>query len=590
MTDPTNVATPPITFPSEDSVGTVLRVDTGSVWVVVSDDTALNRASVGTLVAIQSASPSIYLVGMMDRVTRSWGEEDVYDPDVESASPVTVDAERNLLRIVLLGTYSQIGGTSGLFKRGADSYPHLDAQAWVIEGGALQQLMGLLSAGLEPEQQLRLGRFVNDSESVAVADGDRWFQRHAAILGSTGSGKSWAVALMLERASALAHPNLIVLDMHGEYGPLCEPTESGTALAQGFHIAGPTETTAEQASAIYLPWWLLTQEELFSLVLDRSEDNAPNQAARFSHHVRELKEAELTSAGHPEIADRFTIDSPIYCDMTVLLERLSDEDSEMVAGAAGREKQGPFYGKLTRFISRLESKSADRRYSFMFAPEPATKAYGWVAEMATTLLGSTPGIKVIDFSQVPSDVLPIVVGVFARLLYQVQFWMDEADRTPLTLVCDEAHLYLPADDTRVAEQRALDAFERIAKEGRKYGVSLVIVSQRPSDISRTVLSQCNNFMVLRLTNDQDRSVVQRFVPDSLAGLTAALPLLDIGEALVLGDALVLPARLKLDAPQVKPRSATRNFWTEWSTRSPNPNAIAAAVEHMRQQGRQGVNE
>ncbi len=150
------------------------------------------------------------------------------------------------------------------------------------------------------------------------------------------------------------------------------------------------------------------------------------------------------------------------------------------------------------------------------------------------------------------------------MLYDIQFWTASKARTPVTLLCDEAHLYLPLrDDADAVQRQALWSFERIAKEGRKYGFSLIVVSQRPSDVSRTILSQCNNFLALRLTNEADQSVIKRLMPDSLAGLTSILPLLDTGEALLLGDAVLLPARIKLDAPTVAPDSATRDFWKEW---------------------------
>jgi DNA helicase HerA-like ATPase len=195
---------------------------------------------------------------------------------------------------------------------------------------------------------------------------------------------------------------------------------------------------------------------------------------------------------------------------------------------------------------------------------------------------------VIDFSEVPSDVLPVVTGVLARTLYDVQFWLSDSKRTPLAFVCDEAHLYLPVSETSDApESRALAAFERIAKEGRKYGVSLLVVSQRPSDISRTILSQCNNFIAMRLTNDQDQAVVRRFTSDSLSGLVDILPLLDVGEALLLGDAVLLPTRVRLDKPQIKPASATRDFWTEWGSSEPDEAAIETAVEAFRRQTRVG---
>jgi len=195
-----------------------------------------------------------------------------------------------------------------------------------------------------------------------------------------------------------------------------------------------------------------------------------------------------------------------------------------------------------------------------------------------------PGIKIIDFSEVPSDVLPVIVGVFARVLYDVQFWLDDKKRTPITFICDEGHLYLPVkDNINVVQSRAVEVFERIAKEGRKYGVSLLVVSQRPSDVSRTILSQCNNFVILRLTNDVDQSVVRRLMPDSMAGLTDMFPLLDVGEAFLLGDAVLLPTRIKLDPPKIKPASATRNFWTDWGKMEPDTNAIGESVEALRRQ-------
>lgn len=166
--------------------------------------------------------------------------------------------------------------------------------------------------------------------------------------------------------------------------------------------------------------------------------------------------------------------------------------------------------------------------------------------------------------------------------------MDSKSRSPVTLLCDEAHLYLPVrDDADAVQRQALGSFERIAKEGRKYGFSLLVVSQRPSDVSRTILSQCNNFLALRLTNETDQNVIKRLMPDSLAGLTSILPLLDTGEALLLGDAVLLPTRIKLDVPKIPPDSATRDFWKEWGSTKPDEAAITSAIECLRGQSRAG---
>jgi DNA helicase HerA-like ATPase len=245
-------------------------------------------------------------------------------------------------------------------------------------------------------------------------------------------------------------------------------------------------------------------------------------------------------------------------------------------------------GRSTRFISRLEAKIKDRRYGFLFKPPADAGRYEWLGEQLIKLLhsGDGNGIKIIDFSEVPSDVLPVVTGTLARLLYDVQFWVSAEKRHPVAIICDEAHLYLPVrDDADAVQRQALGNFERIAKEGRKYGFAIVVVSQRPADVSRTILSQCNNFLALRLTNDTDQAVIRKLVPDSLAGLTEILPLLDVGEALLLGDAVLLPSRIKLDAPQIPPDSATRAFWTEWAENSPGTTAIAEAVEASRSQTR-----
>ena len=253
--------------------------------------------------------------------------------------------------------------------------------------------------------------------------------------------------------------------------------------------------------------------------------------------------------------------------------------------------KGDWEGKLTRFIARLESKLEDKTYGFMFQPSPESNNYGWLSDVLCKLLGYTDGcagIKIVDFSEVPSDVLPVVTGTLARLLYNVQFWMTPEKRTPFTLICDEAHLYLPVkDEADTVQKQALYNFERIAKEGRKYGVSIIAVSQRPADVSKTILSQCNNFIVLRLTNEKDKSVIKNLLPDSLKSTIEFLPLLDVGEALVVGDAILLPSKLLLDrpSPDHQPISATKNFWDEWDSIKPNNVAITDAVEALRSQSR-----
>lgn len=576
-----------LNFEAKVQLGRVVTVDTSRVLISVEEHEQMTSIAVGNLIAINGRTANEFLIGIIERVTRSISEKLLLEDESDDGSIPLGESQDDFIRAVLIGTYRKVDGSlSNTFKRGADCFPQIDKTCFHLSGSNLQLFMNLLSVNVAENERLALGHFMADETAVAVANGDKFFQRHAAILGSTGSGKSWSVALILERAAALKSANLIVFDMHGEYSTLCD---GENPIAQQYHIAGPGDLDGSNPNSLFIPYWLLNREEMLALILDRSDDNAPNQAARFTEHVRTLKEQTLQSEGKAEMLETFTVDSPIPYDINSLLDELNKDDTGTKTGASGKEVKGDWNGRLTRFIGRLKAKIDDRRCGFMFQPPKKCNAYDWLEEMLMKLFSvseSQRGIKIIDFSEVPSDVLPIITGVLARLLYNIQFWMDKDARHPLTIVCDEAHLYLPVRDAaEAAEKRALEAFERIAKEGRKYGVSLLVVSQRPSDVSRTILSQCNNFLVLRLTNDQDQSVVKRLLPESMVGITDILPLLDLGEALLLGDSILLPTRIKLDKPTIAPESATRQFWSDWANQEPKPDAVSKAVEALRRQVR-----
>ncbi|NQT13110.1 MAG: ATP-binding protein, partial [Planctomycetes bacterium] len=383
------------------------------------------------------------------------------------------------------------------------------------------------------------------------------------------------------------HANAILFDVHGEYKTL-----SGSGIRH-FRIAGSGDLGTNKSFAdgiLYLPYWLLSYEEMTSMLVDRSDQNAPNQAMVLSRTVTSAKQQYLEEGKHEDVLANFTIDSPVPYDIEQVLSELKALNVEMVKGSSGREKQGEFHGRLSRFIARLENKLNDRRLGFMLAAPEETTKFDWLAKLGKLLLAGTRdqeggkgGVKIIDFSEVPSDILPLVLGRFASLVFTVQQWTPRGNRHPIAIFCDEAHLYIPNRiEGGSVSDTALHSFERIAKEGRKYGVGLVVISQRPSEVSRTVLSQCNNFVALRLTNAEDQNVVQRLLPDSLGGLAGLLPILDTGEALVVGDASLLPSRIRITEPTAKPDSGTVDFWDEWS-RSEPVEAVANAVESWRRQ-------
>src|SRR5690606_10962884 len=232
----------------------------------------------------------------------------------------------------------------------------------------------------------------------------------------------------------------------------------------------------------------------------------------------------------------------------------------------------------------LEAKSQDKRLGFLFQISEDELHIDWMNKFCSSLMegtevnGKKSGVKVIDFSEVPSDVLPLVIGLVARIIFSVQQWTIKEMQHPICLFCDEAHLYIPERTNQdSASELALKSFERIAKEGRKYGVSLTVISQRPAEVNRTVLSQCNNFISLRLSNAEDQAVIKRLLPDNLTGLTEVLPILDIGEALIVGDASLLPTRVLISEPTIKPDSATIKFWKECGNKDATQDIINAVI-------------
>jgi len=566
-------------YEDDHALGKVVSVDTTTVVVEVADSELLKRLQVNRLAVLHSAKPGQHLIGLITQVTR----KKILNGDDEAEE---TPAELNLCKIALIGTLLDRDGVrTNVFRRTLESVPEIDANCFAMEGEHLTSFMRVLSSAAADGNALSLGTYTLDENAVAYLNGNKFFQRHAFIGGSTGSGKSWTTAKIIEQMAKLPSSNAIVFDLHGEYTPL---QHDGITH---YKVAGPGEVEAGHTiadGAIYLPYWLLSYEALVSLFVDRSDQNAPNQSMIMAREINQAKRDYLENGGHQEVLDSFTVDSPVPFELETLLRQLNNINSEMVEGANNRQKQGEFYGKLSRLIARLENKVTDRRLGFLFQGGADILRYDWLETLANVLLGSTVengqgGIKVINFSEVPSDVLPLIVSLVARLAFSLQQWTPADIRHPVALLCDEAHLYIPQRNLAgAADDISIDIFERIAKEGRKYGVSLVVISQRPSEVNKTMLSQCSNFVAMRLTNADDQSVVKKLLPDSLGGFSDILPTLDTGEALVVGDASLLPSRIRIDEPEHKPNSGTVDFWDEWQDDVP-VRRISTAINNWRKQ-------
>jgi hypothetical protein len=570
-------------YTNEESIGSVYSVDTGTVLVSVSNLDALRKLQVNHLVVLRSSRAGQHLIGLINKIMRKAlvGVSENEDGEGQDDRALV----ENIVRVSLIGTLLDAVGTDqNVFRRTLETVPEIDAPCFVLSGEKLTGFMRAISKQIvEGQEPLSLGKYTLDEEANAWIDGNRFFQRHAVVVGSTGSGKSWTVARVLEQVAELPNASALLFDIHGEYAPL-----TGDGISH-LRVAGPGDLAGVRRlddGIIFLPYWLLTYEEMLAMLLDRTDQNAPNQAMIFNREVLDAKRAYLEGAAKAEVLANFTIDSPVPYTLSSVVDKLQELDVEMVAGARG-EKQGPFHGKLTRFVQRLQSKIGDRRLGFLFCAGDDAMRYEWLEELATVLLGSTTvrkkgGVKIIDFSEVPSDILPLIIGLVARIVFSVQQWTEKTQRHPVALLCDEAHLYIPERHESGVSEAGLQSFERIAKEGRKYGVGLTVISQRPAEVNRTVLSQCNNFVAMRLTNAEDQAVIRRLLPDTLGGFADLLPILDIGEALVVGDAAMLPSRIRIDEPNNRPSSATVAFWDRWAEESIE-NGIPAAVEALRKQ-------
>lgn len=551
-------------------IGKVQYVDTGNVTIKIEKDELVNSVQVNQIVQVTSSKTNEKIIGLVTKILRKSSPLD------NSAEEEMADSSENTIKVNLVGTLKEKDGVKiHVFKRTLNTVPSLEAECFLLQGQELSEFMKAISSG--SSNPLTIGKYTMSEESLANLDGNKFFQRHAVIVGGTGSGKSWTVANILEKAASLKSVNIIVFDIHGEYTPL-----KGLPNSQLLKIAGPGDKP-DNDLILFLPYWLLSYEEMAVMLLDRSDTNAPNQSRALFDLILKEKRKTVDAANDVATEANLTVESPVPYKIEAVLNELKRLDVEMVPGSRG-DKGGPLNGKLTRFVQRLESKITDKRLNFLFNGDDSLLEYDWIKDLIERLLGfgNNNGVKIIDFSEVPSDILPLITGLIARLIFTIQQWTEVEDRHPIAVFCDEAHLYLPVSASDNMDERGLRNFERIAKEGRKYGVSLVVISQRPADVSKTILSQCGNFIAMRLTNPEDQYVIRRLFPDNLGDFAEMLPILDVGEGLVVGDASLLPSRVIIDKPHIQPNSSTVDFWDKWSE-DRKSSTWDKAVKALRQQ-------
>jgi hypothetical protein len=282
---------------------------------------------------------------------------------------------------------------------------------------------------------------------------------------------------------------------------------------------------------------------------------------------------------------RTTLDTPVYFDLLALREAVEDRNGLVPSESTGKPIKGPLTGSFDNFLMRLDSKLNDARYDFLFKPKKRNTS-GSLSSLLRDFVGlgsKKAAVTVIDLSSVPFDVRPTVAAQIGRLAFEFNYWNPQYREFPILLICEEAHGYIPrAAESQFAGSRK--SMERIAKEGRKYGVGLMVVSQRPHEVSETVLAQCGTFICLRITNPDDQGYVRSLVPESEGDLVSVLAGLGRGEALVLGEAVPLPTRVQFDRPSPAPNSDDVDFYTNWKS-GPEDLDVDEIVRRWRSQER-----
>lgn len=473
------------------------------------------------------------------------------------------------------------------FVRGVETYPLPLQDAFLCLNDELE---GIYRAAedlkeIENNPMVPIGNYVGGNNAVCRANIDKLFGHHCAILGSTGSGKSGTVASILH--SVLSHqtkgktisPRIVIIDPHGEYA---KAFGDKAVVYKAYNEASAKSIKSEQ---LKLPYWLMSSDEFRSLVIGKTEFEATSQTNMVYQAVtyarllnaglvenvgaEPLGEAnsEVPTAGKTE-SDilNFDRDKPIPFSLSEFVKhvdkvqgRKKDKTESLTPSDSNRQK-------IESILKKLKVLRSNPQLSFLMEEHSATSPtletvlHQFVGDM------EDKNLRIIDISGLPNEVAGPLTALIARLLFQYKLWQtrEEREKDPVLFICEEAHRYVP-NHGEAQYKEAQEAVRRIAKEGRKYGVGLMLISQRPSDVEATVLSQCNSWIILRLTNSNDQEHVAKFLPDSLVGLTKMLPSLTRREAIFVGEAAALPSRVRINKlpPEQLPDSNDISFVKGW---------------------------
>jgi len=610
----------PFSLDRDLEIGTVFEVAGNAIKIALKRDiTELTRShsgrvyDVGQIGSIIKMHLGRRIIFATVRLLRLQSDEEVAALAAPHVKPV--DQDRRVIEADLLGEAWFNSAERQLnFKRGVSTYPLPLQAVHLLTKEETEQLFASAERARDdgPDRHVPIGSYVGATRVACKANIDRLFGHHCAILGSTGSGKSSAVAAVLH--SVLEHkcrpekdtrPCIILIDPHGEYA---SAFEGKAKIYRAYDALGQN---ADNVDTLKLPYWLMSSDEFRSLVIGKTEFEATSQANTV---YKALAHARMVGAG---IARTAMGDIPgdlppgQHPEQPVPMPGVNDDDivsfdrdkprpfklAEFRAHIVGRQAKRPagggwgditptdFQNSYASILNKFRVLSTDPRVRFLMEEhsEGAPSLSDILAQFLNVDGNAESCLKIIDISGLPNEVAGPLTGAVARLLFQYKLHQtrEERERDPVLFVCEEAHRYVPNHGDAQYEV-AQTAVRRLAREGRKYGLGLMLVSQRPSDIEDTVISQCNSWIVLRLANSSDQEHVSRILPDSLAGMTKMLSSLPRQEALFVGEAAAIPARIRLRtlARNQLPNSHDISFAEGWSSEGTTTAVLAQVVERM----------
>ena len=548
------------------AIGKIIEVDGSRIIAELHPDISeLSRVYAG----------ETYSIGQFGSIIRvHFGRRSIYalvgrlrmkaEYEAERGVALNVSSDERIIEADLFGegewTTDEDGNPKLNFERGVSTYPLPQQTVYITPKAELRFIYGDIKGTV-----IQIGEHVGASGAPCYAEMNELLGKHTAVLGSTGSGKSGTVAAiihsLLDRGNDANYktwnPRIVILDPHNEYGAAF-PSHSRLSTDDG---------------SLTLPYWLLSFQETIALLIGKTEFVATSQSNIVKTALLDSrKEAAIGLGIDP---DRISVDSPVPYKLSELHKKVDDD----------KPPQASKQDAHNSILQKIDVLKGDARLNFMMS-EWDGQANDPFPNIVSQLLGDAHQPRVVDLSGVPNEVAGISSAVVARVLFNLKVWQsaEERENDPVLLVCEEAHRYVP-NRGEAQYESAQEAIRRIAKEGRKYGIGLLLVSQRPSEVEATVLSQCNSWIVLRITNDSDRDHVRSILPDSMSGLTKMLSGLRRHEAIFVGQAATLPSRIIIRslAPEQLPRSNDIDFDKGWQSPAMTADQLSVVAERWRYQ-------